>query len=166
MSKIVLQFVFILSILFSQKVSLPDSLISDDPIKNPNYSLTLSMLYPGLGQVHNETYLRAGLYFTTFSYFVYNALAKHQSISDIKSGKMNHVFPTAESRSEATDRAFDRRNVWIWRAFGLYLLNLMDAYSGAYLYRFDDIMDSDKTAELSFKQRDLTSLELNFTISF
>lgn len=150
----------------SQEASLPDSLLTDEPIKNPSYSVTLSLLYPGAGQIYNESYLRSAAYFTTFSYFLYNAYLKNKSIDDIRSGKQNHIFPSAESRSAAVNRAYDRRNVWLWRALGVYVLNVMDAYAGAYLFRFDDIMDSDKDAELSFRQRSLSSIELNLKIIF
>ncbi len=99
------------------------SLLGDLPPKSPWGGVLRSAILPGWGQVYNESYWKAAGYLAVNAYLLYRA----------------HL---ADVRYRTTDRTLyrDRRSRFSWY-FGLaYVVNMADAFAGAYLYEFDEAM--------------------------
>jgi hypothetical protein len=101
----------------------PGKLFSDVPIKSPWGAVARSAMLPGWGQVYNEKYIKSviclGICFD-FARKVYVFNQRYQ-----RSGRKYFL---------------DRRVVNSWYLGLFYMLNMVDAYVDAYLYKFDDIM--------------------------
>ncbi len=99
------------------------ALLSDKPLKSPWGAAMRSMIIPGMGQIYNENYWMAGIYFSScafLTYKVYDANQKYQA--------------TGETKYK------DSRSDYSWYLGVAYLITMADAYVNAYLYRFDDMM--------------------------
>ncbi len=108
---------------FLKPVGWQGSLLGDKPLKSPWGATLRSAILPGWGQIYNETYVKAALYFAIDGYLVYKIREADRNYASTGIGKFK-----------------DRRSRYSWY-FGLaYLITLMDAQVGAYLYRFDDAM--------------------------
>ena len=106
---------FLFSILIGQKSPL-DSL----NVKNPSLAWRLS-LFPGMGQIYNEKYIKSALFISLGTY----AFLKRKDFSKI--GEIG------------------KRNTYTWWLFGLYILGILDAYVDAHLSTFpDDKLKLDK----------------------
>jgi len=98
-------------------------LLGDKPLKSPWGATLRSAILPGWGQIYNETYWKALLYFGIDSYLIYKIYEADQNYKDSGIGKFR-----------------DRRSRYSWY-FGLaYLVTMMDAHVGAYLYKFEKAM--------------------------
>lgn len=166
---------------FSQE-SLADSLLRDEPIKDPSTAIYLSLVTPGAGQFYNESYTKSAIYFTSFAVFTYQSFfyntlhsdvkkyAQATSISQVHSDYLmldsdgNTVKNTDKIQTERDD-SIRKRNRAIWRGLGVYLLNVLDAYSGAYLFRFDDLMGN-KKAKLNLENQSFDGIQLKFSYDF
>ncbi len=96
-------------------------LFSDKPLKSPWGAVLRSSILPGWGQVYTESYWKAAAYFLTAGYLAY----KIKEADDVYQRKR-----TSSNRNQ--------RSKYSWY-FGLaYLINMADAYAGAYLYKFDE----------------------------
>ncbi len=162
--KSVLSLFLIWSIVYCQDRIKNDSIFySDIPLKNPTTSILLSMAIPGGGQFYNESYVRSALYLSTVSYFVATALINQNRIDDIEENRV--IFETEAERSNRIDTYYNKRNVAIWRSFGFYLLNILDAWAGAYLFGFNDIMDNE-TRNVSITHSETSELMFKFSYNF
>lgn len=98
-------------------------LLGDKPLKSPWGATLRSAIIPGWGQVYNENYWKAILYLGVDGYLMYKVLENDRYYTDTGEGKFR-----------------DRRSRYAWY-FGLaYLVTMMDAHVGAYLYKFDKAM--------------------------
>jgi hypothetical protein len=98
-------------------------LLGDKPLKSPWGATLRSAILPGWGQIYNENYWKALLYLGVDSYLVYKIYEADQDYKESGIGKFK-----------------DRRSRYSWY-FGLaYLVTMMDAHVGAYLYKFDEAM--------------------------
>ena len=81
-------------------------------------------MLPGWGQIYNESYIKAVVYFMLDGYLIYK----------IREADLDwHLTGIGKFR--------DRRSRYAWY-FGLaYLITMMDAQVGAYLYKFDNAME-------------------------
>jgi len=98
-------------------------LLDDRPLKSPWGAVLRSAILPGWGQVYTGNYWKAAAYFAVDGFFIYQI----------------RKYDVAFRQSHATgDR--DQRSRFSWY-FGLaYLITMADAYTGAYLYKFDEAM--------------------------
>lgn len=98
-------------------------LLGDKPLKSPWGATLRSAILPGWGQVYNENYLKAVMYLAVDSYLFYKILEADRNLESTGIGKYR-----------------DRRSRYSWY-FGLaYLLTMMDAHVGAYLFKFEKAM--------------------------
>lgn len=100
------------------------SLLSDKPVKSPWGAALRSGIFPGWGQLYNESYFKAVGYLAVDSYLFYN-IRKY----DIK------------YRDSKNTNYRDKRSKYSWYFGVAYLLTMADAYAGAYLYKFNKSMD-------------------------
>jgi hypothetical protein len=146
-------FLIFFSISVSQDI-LPDSVLSDEPFKEPFTALFLSAAIPGAGQIYTENYFKSALFMGGFATVVALVLRHQEDIDQTKrlvkkplssniyyslDDKKKYIFNENKYRRDI-DRYYDRRNEVLWQILGVYVANLIDAYVGAYLYKFDEIM--------------------------
>ncbi len=93
------------------------------PLKSPWAASLRSAIFPGWGQVYNESYIKAVIYLGVDGYFLYQARE-----ADIR----------YKSSGKSSDR--EERSKYNWY-FGLaYLMTILDAHVDAYLYGFEKTM--------------------------
>ena len=111
--------------LFNQSTQLDTArLLSDEALKSPWGAVARSAVLPGWGQVYTEHYLKAVLFLSINTYFVYQIYHYEMLWRDDKN---------EDYRS--------KRNQHTWYFALAYLLTMVDAYVDAYLYKFDDAMN-------------------------
>jgi hypothetical protein len=173
MKKLVCLF-FLSLTLFSQGFIAHDSLLTDKPLKDPSKAIYLSLALPGAGQVYNESYWKTALVLPTFAYFLFTAIdeddkmwAARSQIATVKNdlaplsalenpsdaqsaeiASLNTELDKLRSRSRS---AKENRSVAIWRTGLVYLINVLDAYIGAYLFGFDELIAEPKGEAQSFQ---------------
>jgi hypothetical protein len=106
--------------------------------KSPSKAMLYSIV-PGGGQVYNEDYWKAPIMFAGAGIFLgsalyFNSLAREtqrQIDSDVNTGL---TIPQLRRRREFQ---IDNRDQFYFYFAGVYIISLLDAYTGAYLYNFD-----------------------------
>lgn len=102
----------------------PQELYSDIPMKSPWGAVARSAMLPGWGQAYNEQYIKAIIGFGAFTYFA------------------SRVYHLNQEYKKTGDPGFrDKRVTNSWYLGLTYMIIMVDAYVGAYLYRFDDAME-------------------------
>jgi hypothetical protein len=109
---------------FKETQAWPGELFSDTPVKSPWGAVARSAMLPGWGQLYNEKYLKSLISFGICFDFARKVYVYNQRYQD-----------------SGSDYDLERRVVNSWYFALFYVLNMVDAYVDAYLYRFDDIMD-------------------------
>ena len=104
---------YFLGILFTFNFCLSQEVeyIDSSNVKNPSLAWKLSFV-PGLGQIYNKKYIKA-IGFLGAEYFVIKRLIEYEKIDRI-----------------------GKRNTYAWWTFGIYVLNILDAYVDAHLSTF------------------------------
>jgi hypothetical protein len=112
----------------------PGQLFSDLPVKSPWGAVTRSAMLPGWGQLYNEKYIKSLISFGICMDFA----------------RKVYVF---NQRYQRTGKKYyrERRVINSWYLGLCYMLNMVDAYVDAYLYKFDDMMKLTMTYSLSAK---------------
>jgi|GEM_PF-1375849 len=101
----------------------PGQMFSDIPVKSPWGAVTRSAMMPGWGQLYNEKYIKSVIAFGICLDF----------------GRKVYIYNQKYQRSG--DKYYrERRVVNSWYLGLAYMLNMVDAYVDAYLFKFDDIM--------------------------
>jgi hypothetical protein len=121
-------------------------LLSDKPLKSPWGAVGRSALMPGWGQIYNEQYLKAGIYFSINGYFAFQIIR-----NEIRWQKYDSEFYRS------------RRVEFTWYFALSYLVTMADAYVDAYLYKFDEAMQISQ--QIDFEEG-LWTAQLEFIYSF
>ena len=104
-------------------------LFSDEPVHSPWGALLRSAVLPGWGQVYNRQYWKAA-----------GVVAVHAVLLE-RAMHFNRLY------KERNDRTLRRtRNTFYWLLGAAYVLNLLDAFVEAYLFGFDQVMDTSAVA--------------------
>lgn len=92
--------------------------------KSPRSAMIRSLVFPGLGQIYNEQYIKAGIVLAGQSVLI---------------GLRFYYNNKANESIDPMDREFykDRRNLTYWLMGATVLLSMLDAYIDAHLYDFD-----------------------------
>jgi hypothetical protein len=98
-------------------------LLSDNPVKSPWGATLRSGIFPGWGQLYNESYLKAAGYLLVDGYLFYKIRENDIKYRDTKNTNYR-----------------DKRSKYSWYFGVAYMLTMADAYAGAYLYKFDESM--------------------------
>ena len=106
MKKIVLILTLFNSLLFSQ-----ETFIDSSRVKNPQLAWKLSVI-PGLGQLYNHSYIKAGLIWSFEGY----AISQWEKFNSTKQ--------------------IGKRNTYVWWITGLYVWGMLDAYVDAQMSTF------------------------------
>ena len=105
---------FLLLICFSFAFQFED--FDSTKVKNPKIAVMLSII-PGGGQIYNEKYMKSILFLSAEYIFINNIRANERS------GNLSSSY-------------IEKRNSGMWWIFGIYVLNLIDAYVDAHLSSF------------------------------
>jgi hypothetical protein len=120
---------------FAQE-SVPGDSVS---LKNPNTALICSALFPGAGQYYAESYFHGTAFVALNGYLIYKIVSRNNEFYNIQSDLEKD--PDNETLKNDLERVRDSRNLHIWLWSAAYILNLMDAYTEATLFNFDQRMD-------------------------
>lgn len=175
---------------FAQELTREDSILTDTPLKNPSTAIWLSIALPGAGQSYNESYWKTAVLLPAFTYFIYRAIDQDNLMwnkrSQIKSQqKTIATLEAIVSRSESEEASLaslkekvanlendasdakEARSLAIWRTGLVYLINVLDAYIGAYMYGFDELLDEPTNQAFKFNTSAApTELRFNFQYNF
>ena len=113
--------------------------LDEEKSKSPTGAILRSLVFPGWGQVYNESYLKAGAFsvaaVSVTSIIVWN---------DVKFSDAQTRYDALASGDPLKERAFkekefyrDQRDVAGLWLLGVYALAAVDAYVGAHLFNFD-----------------------------
>ncbi len=114
----------------------------------PKKVTVMAMIFPGVGQIYNKKYWKAGIVYAGFGGLMYSyklssdSLAKYQNILITKLNKDSATvdnYPTLTAAGAARSRDFYRRNrdFTIIGFVALYALQIIDANVDAHLKEFD-----------------------------
>jgi hypothetical protein len=122
------------------------TLLSDTPLKSPWGAVGRSALLPGWGQIYNERYVKAGIYFSINAYFAFQIIRNEIRWREYKSEFYR-----------------SRRVEFTWYFALSYLVTMADAYVDAYLYKFDEAMQISQS--LDYEEGQWTG-QLELSLSF
>ena len=116
-----------------------DSVLRTKSVKSPSGAILRSVVFPGWGQLYNESYVKAGVFgaaaVSVTSIIVWNdakfasAQARYDALADTDPLK-DRTFREKEFYRDQRDVA----GLWL---LGVYALAAVDAYVGAHLFDFD-----------------------------
>jgi hypothetical protein len=173
---------------FAQELTYEDSLLTDTPLKDPSTATWLSIALPGAGQAYNESYWKTALLLPAFSYFLYRAIDQDDLMwdtrSQISSQQKNiatleaivtrteseeaNLLSLKEKLANLEDKASDAkeaRSLAIWRTGLVYLINVLDAYIGAYMFGFDELLGEPTNQAFQFHTTAVPT-ELRFNVQY
>jgi hypothetical protein len=107
--------------------------------QNPTVALFKSMLVPGLGQIGNKAYIKAGLAISLESVFIGAIVHWAGKTSDAKRAFDNAMDSSLEVRTVLFNTYSDyksKRNFYSWMLGTTIFLSMFDAYVDAQLSRF------------------------------
>lgn len=122
--------------------------------KNTKIAVWSSLLFPGLGQIYNNSYGKAGMIWMAQGALAVSAVYRHRmytgyqaqldlvredsSLAAMDSSVYRWRMNEMESRRNYFRRA---RNSHIWYSIGFYFYNVFDAFVDAHLHSFDDRLE-------------------------
>jgi uncharacterized protein DUF5683 len=105
--------------------------------QSPSTAALKSFLLPGLGQVGNEQWIKAGLFFGAYAGLLTWAVSLNQDKMDAE-GQRNAAPDSLQGYWQSeVDRLESDRNGKFWFAGATLLLSVVDAYVDAHLRGFD-----------------------------
>ena len=124
------------SVLYSQQ----DTTLSEETdtifvmAKSPWFAVLQSAVVPGLGQIYNESYIKAPLIWGAAALLVYGWIYNDDLYKD-----NGNLYQQSQIERYKTLRTFyrDQRDLFTIYLGLLYLLNLVDAYVDAHLFDFN-----------------------------
>ncbi len=136
--------------------------------QNPTLALFKSMLVPGLGQIGNRQYIKAGVIIGLQSWLVSSAIKHGHEASDWRQ-KFNASDSIGERNLlyENYLDSKDQRNKYTWFAVIVTFVSMFDAFSDAHLSGFPkDPEDHTQNIDLSIKPSFESGLDVRLTYSF
>jgi hypothetical protein len=102
--------------------------------KSPWFAVLQSAVVPGLGQIYNETYIKAPIIWGAAALLVYGWVYNNNKHSDYA-----NLYQQTQNELYRRYRDFygDQRDLFTIYMGLLYLLNLVDAYVDAHLFDFN-----------------------------
>ena len=139
--------------LILEKETLREQVLSErsekEKVHSPRKATILSAVVPGLGQVYNRKYWKAGLLYAglaTSIYFIIDNNDKYKTYKNAYTSRVDGDSTTTDAfvgiytdNNLLTLQNFYRRNrdlSWIITV-GLYIINIVDANIDAHLFEFD-----------------------------
>jgi len=137
-------------------------------IQNPTLALFKSMLVPGLGQIGNRQYVKAGVIIGLEAWLISSAVKNGNDASDFR--KQFNAATDLDERNSLYDQYLDskdERNKFTWFAAIVTFVSMFDAFSDAHLSGFPKEPDkSTKDIELNFRPDENDGVYASLTYSF
>jgi len=106
--------------------------------KSPGVAVLLSAVFPGAGQIYNESYWKPPVIWGLGGYWLSQWIDLNKKYQDYRGQyEANPVGVNSEQIKRVRDFYHDERDRFAWYLGLLYFVNLLDAYVGAHLYDFD-----------------------------
>jgi hypothetical protein len=122
--------------IFPPEGSYAESLNDSSKTQNPTVALFKSMLIPGLGQIGNKKYIKAGAIIGLESYLIANLIHYSKITSDAKKEYDAADDPSLVRLYNKYRDAKDSRNLHSWLLGATIFISMFDAYVDAHLARF------------------------------
>lgn len=137
-------------------------------IQNPTLGLFKSMLVPGLGQLGNKKYFKAGIAFGLDLWFVTSAIRHGRDASELHR-QFEETTDTAERNALYGSYldSKDQRNKYTWFAVIVTFVSMFDAYADAHLSGFpDDHVKNSNKIELNLEPAGNSGVYASISYSF
>jgi len=111
--------------------------------KSPRKAMILSAVLPGMGQWYNDQKIKSILVFGTEIGLIGGSVYYNQKVVGSVSDDERLFYE-------------DKRSLMIWWYFGIYILNILDAYVDAHLWHFDvgpDLTYTDNSRKLCISMK-------------
>ncbi|MDP2364781.1 MAG: DUF5683 domain-containing protein [Ignavibacteria bacterium] len=138
----ILSFIFLLKFsLFAQQdtTAIRDTTTNSDVFvmqKSPWGAVARSAIYPGWGQIYNESYWKAPVVWGVMGWFVYAWIGNNNKYIDYKNLYIRYGDNALYDYKRARDFYLDQRDEFAIYFVLTYFLNLVDAYVDAHLFDF------------------------------
>jgi hypothetical protein len=157
-AKIIVKSLILIIILSSVLFPQQDTTVSNDAdtnfvmSKSPWLAVLQSAVVPGLGQIYNESYIKAPIIWGAAALLVYGWIYNDDLYDEYRL-----LYLQTENSRHRTIRDFyrDQRDLFTIYMGLLYLLNLVDAYVDAHLFDFN-------VEEDFFTKTPMLNLRINF----
>ena len=131
---------------------------------SPTAALFKSLLVPGLGQISNKKYIKAGIIIGLESTLIGTVVHYANKTSDAKRRFDNNTDPDFNPvLFKAFDDAKDKRNYYSWLLGTLIFISMFDAYVDAHLANFPKY---EKKISFDIRQMDEDELQAVITCRF
>ena len=138
--------------------------------KSPKKAAIYSTILPGMGQIYTDKYWKIPVIYSgiiTSAYFINES---HKNYILYKTTAINRINGDNSDNLQYSDtelitlKNYYRRNrdISYLSLMGIYLLNIMDAYIDAHLYKYDISDDVSLNIEPVFNKREI---QLSFTLN-
>lgn len=129
--------------------------------RSPTNAMIYSII-PGGGQIYNKDYWKAPIFFAGAGILFGSALYYNRLANDVKKTIENDEIGELNLTQLNRRREFyvDNRDQFYFYFAGVYIISLLDAYTGAYLYNFD----IDEDTSLNFGMIDKNKVGLSLQI--
>ena len=157
LAKITVKSLILVLILSSVVFSQQDTTSEDKPdsifvmAKSPWFAVLQSAVVPGLGQIYNESYIKAPVIWGTAALLIYGWVYNDDLYRDYQELAIQNPDQYIRFR----DFYRDQRDLFTIYMGLVYLLNLVDAYVDAHLFDFN-------VTEDSFNNNPMLNLRINF----
>jgi len=132
--------------------------------RNPTVALFKSLLVPGLGQISNKKYIKAGIIIGLESTLIGTVVHYAKKTSDAKREFDNNSDTDLKASLFKTfDDAKDKRNYYSWLLGTLVFISMFDAYVDAHLANFPEY---EKKISFDFRQTDEDNVRAVITCRF
>jgi hypothetical protein len=102
--------------------------------KSPWFAVLQSAVIPGLGQIYNESYIKAPIIWTITGLLVYGWIYNDDLYKD---GQLLYIQTPTKRNKDFRDFYRDQRDMFTIYMGLVYFLNLVDAYVDAQLFDFN-----------------------------
>jgi tetrahydromethanopterin S-methyltransferase subunit G len=136
--------IFALNVLYAQDtLQIKDTTEKKDYLlltKSPTGAVLRSLALPGWGQIYVEQYCKVPVFVGGAGFLWYRIISNHIDYIDYKKqldkieNKTSFEYQVLKSR---TENAVDNRDLSVLYLLGVYVLSMVDAYSGAHLFDFN-----------------------------
>jgi len=102
--------------------------------KSAKVAITLSLIFPGGGQLYTKNYIKAGIFGAAQTYLLYNT---YNSIINLKNTEEAYNQNPSDENKTAVDNAILKRNNLLWWDAVVWFIAGADAYVDAKMYDFN-----------------------------
>ena len=155
-----IKYLLIVFILFLSFINLK----GQDNSKSPTKAMLFSII-PGGGQVYNEDYWKAPIMFGSAAIVLGSAMYYNGLFNDTEkliSSEIDQTSTYVVQLKRRKENYRDYRDQFYLYLGAIYVVSLLDAYTGAYLYEFD--IDEDTSLNFGITNNNTVGINLNIKL--